>query len=116
MKNDTESLCEKIKLFEEAQQRLIKAERRISALLEEIEELKMALNESLKYYTVAKYNETFHMGWDAMESQDVERNLLGYCLSRAVKIRECETNDGRFGSVNSYPIAVWSDFVERYGV
>jgi hypothetical protein len=78
-------LREKIKLFEEAQQRLIKAERRISILQNEKEELEMALNESLKYYTVAKYNETFHMGWDAMESQDVERNLLAYCLSCAVK-------------------------------
>jgi anti-repressor protein len=50
-----------------AHQRAIEAERRIFGLLEEKEELEIALNESLQYYTVAKYNKTFHMGWSMAE-------------------------------------------------
>jgi hypothetical protein len=112
---EAKSLSEKIKLFEEAQQRLATAERRISILQEENEILEIALNELLRYYTVSQYNKAFHKGWDAMKSQDVERNLFTYCRSRAIKVRKCETNDERFGSVNSYPITVWNEFLEKFG-
>ena len=46
-----------------AHRRALEAERRIFALAEENEILEVALNTSLKFYTVAKYNKTFHMGW-----------------------------------------------------
>jgi phage anti-repressor protein len=96
-----------------AHRRAIEAERRIFGLLEEKESLEIALNESLQYYTVAKYNKTFHMGWNMSECQEVGRRLSAYCRIRDFEVRKCQTNDERFGSVNSYPLAVWNDFLER---
>jgi phage anti-repressor protein len=96
-----------------AHRRAIEAERRIFGLLEEKETLEIALNDSLQYYTVAKYNNVFHMGWSIAESQEIGKKLTSYCRLRAIKIRKCETNDERFGSVNSYPIRAWDDFLER---
>jgi phage anti-repressor protein len=95
-----------------AHQRAIEAERRIFRLTEEKEELEIALNESLRYYTVAKYNKTFHMDWNMPECQEIGRRLSTYCRLRGFKIRKCPTNDERFGSVNSYPLDVWDDFLE----
>jgi hypothetical protein len=95
-----------------AHRRALEAERRIFCLQEEKETLEVALNESLQYYTVAKYNKTFHMGWDMAKCQRIGKKLAIYCRSRAIEIRRCETNDERFGVVNSYPIAVWNDFVK----
>ena len=42
-----------------AHQRAIEAERRIFGLIEEKETLEIALNDSLKFYTAAKYNKVF---------------------------------------------------------
>jgi phage anti-repressor protein len=95
-----------------AHQRAIEAERRIFKLTEEKEELEIALNESLRYYTVAKYNKTFHMDWNMPECQEIGRRLSTYCRLRGFEIRKCPTNDERFGSVNSYPLDVWDDFLE----
>ena len=33
-----------------------------------------------------------------------------------MQIRKCETNDERFGAVNSYPNSVWDDFMEVYDI
>jgi hypothetical protein len=96
-----------------AHQRAVEAERRIFGLLEEKETLEVALNESIQYYTVAKYNKTFGIGWDMSKCQEIGKGLSVYCRSRAIKIRKCETNDERFGSVNSYPITAWNDFLEK---
>jgi hypothetical protein len=114
MKNDREYFCEKNKLLEKVQQRLVKAERRISILLDEKEELEMALNESLRYFTVVKFNKIFRMGWDTLESQNVERDIFSYCRLRNVEIRGDETNEKILSAVNSYPMAVWIDFLEKY--
>ena len=95
-----------------AKQRAIEAERRILALSVENETLEIALNDSLKYYTVAKYNKVFKMNWTLSQCQTIGKRLSAYCRSRAIAIKACETNDERFGAVNSYPITAWEDFLD----
>jgi phage anti-repressor protein len=96
-----------------AHQRAIEAERRIFGLLEENETLEIALNESLKFYTVAKYNSTFHKGWNMSTCQEIGKRLSSYCRNHSVEIRKCLTNDERFESVNSYPLTAWNDCVRE---
>jgi len=95
-----------------AHRRAIEAERRIFGLLEEKETLEIALNESIQFYTVAKYNGAFKKGWTLAQCQLIGKQLTVYCRARAIQIRKCETNDERFGTVNSYPISAWDDFME----
>ena len=96
-----------------AHRRALEAERRIFALAEENETLEVALNTSLKFYTVAKYNKTFHMGWSLTQCQAIGKQLTAYCRARAIEVRSCETNDERFGVVNSYPCSAWESFLEK---
>ena len=95
-----------------AHRRAIEAERRIFGLLEEKETLEIALNESIQFYTVAKFNSAFKKGWTLAQCQLIGKQLSAYCRARAIQIRKCETNDERFGVVNSYPISAWDDFME----
>ena len=95
--------------------RAVAAERRIMGLVEERETLEIALNNSLQFFTVAKYNNTFHMGWSMAECQRIGKYLSAYCRARAIEIRRCETNDERFGAVNSYPLTAWRDFLDAGG-
>ena len=95
-----------------AHRRAIEAERRIFGLLEEKETLEIALNESIQFYTVAKYNGVFKKGWTMAQCQLIGKQLSAYCHARAIQIRKCETNDERFGTVNSYPISAWENFME----
>ncbi|MFY9282847.1 MAG: antA/AntB antirepressor family protein [Miniphocaeibacter sp.] len=95
-----------------AQQKSREAELKIFALVEENETLEIALNESLKFFTVAKYNRVFNMGWNLRECQILGKRLSAYCRSHSIEIRKCETNDERFGSVNSYPLTAWDDYLE----
>ncbi len=95
-----------------AHQRAIEAERRIFGLLEEKETLEIALNESIQFYTVAKYNGAFKKGWTLAQCPLIGKQLSAYCHARAIQIRKCETNDERFGTVNSYPLSAWEDFME----
>lgn len=94
-----------------AHQRALEAERRIFALAEENESLEIALNTSLRFYTVAKYNRVFKKGWSLPQCQAIGRHLTAYCQARAIEVRRCETNDERFGTVNSYPITAWESFL-----
>lgn len=94
-----------------AHKRAIEAESKIFALREENETLEIALNTSLQFYTVAKYNKGFNMNWNLAQCQSIGKRLTAYCRSRAIEIRVCETNDERFGAVNSYPITAWEDFL-----
>jgi hypothetical protein len=80
-------------------------------LLEKIEVLERVLEKALHYCSVMKYNNIFHMGWDVSEFREIDKKLYAYCLARAVKIRKCETDDERFGLVNSYPLMIWDDFL-----
>ena len=97
-----------------AHRRAIEAERRIFSLLEENETLEIALNDSIRYFTVAKYNGAFKKGWTLAQCQHVGKQLSAYCRARAIQIRRCETDDDRFMAVNSYPISAWDDFMEVY--
>lgn len=106
-----DKLIERALVF--AHKRVIESERKIFALSEKNDMLETALNDSLKYYTVAKYNKTFKMNWNLEQSQTIGKKLSAYCRSRAIKIRICNTNDERFGDVHSYPITAWEDFMEE---
>jgi hypothetical protein len=97
----------------EIERKLREAEDRISFLLKEIETLEMALEETLHYCSVTKYNNIFHMEWSAGERRKVDKKLYAYCLARAVKIHKCETDDEQLGLVNSYPLMLWDDFLYR---
>jgi phage anti-repressor protein len=96
--------------YQIARQRAAEAERRVFALLETNETLEIALNESLKFYTVAKYNKTFNKDWPMAKCQEIGKQLSAYCRARAIEVRKCETNDERFGIVNSYPLTAWESF------
>jgi phage anti-repressor protein len=97
-----------------AHQRAIEAERRVFSLSVENETLEIALNTSLQFYTVAKYNKRFNNGkWTMKQCQDIGKNLTAYCRSHAIEIRKCETNDERFDRTNSYPLTAWEEFLKR---
>lgn len=108
--NDPDAVIERAERI--LRKRVEAAERCIFGLLEENETLEIALNESLKYYTVAKYNHVFKCGWSLQTCQRVGREPSAFCRARAIEIRACETNDERFGTVNSYPITAWEAYVE----
>ena len=95
-----------------AHRRALEAERRIFGLLEENETLEIALNESIRFFTVANYNGAFKKGWTLAHCQSIGKQLTAFCRARAIQIRRCETDDERFGAVNSYPISAWDDFME----
>jgi phage anti-repressor protein len=96
-----------------AHRRALEAERQIFALAEENETLEIALNTSLKFFPVAKYNRTFKMGWNSEQCKAIGKRLTAFCRTRAIEVRSCETNDERFGTVNSYPITAWEAFLEE---
>lgn len=77
----------------------------------ENETLEIALNESLQFYTVAKYNKSYKMGWNMQECQAIGKELSAYCRTNSIEIRKCETNDERFGAVNSYPVMAFDFFL-----
>ena len=95
-----------------AHQRAIEAERRIFELEEENETLEISLNQSLKYYTVAKYNKEFQKKWDMKQCRKIGKEMVCYCRSHAIEIKKCKTNDERFGEVNSYPMIAWKGYFE----
>lgn len=109
--NDPDAVIERAERI--LRSRVEAAERRIFGLEEEKETLEIALNESLKFYTVAKYNSVFKRGWSMQDCQRIGRMLSAFCRARSIAIRPCETNDERFGRVNSYPLTAWEDFMGR---
>ncbi|MDR0872811.1 MAG: antA/AntB antirepressor family protein [Prevotellaceae bacterium] len=94
-----------------AHERAVEAEKRVFGLLEEKEDLEIALNSSLNYYTVAKYNSTHKMGWNMRKCQEIGRKMTHFCNAHHYKIQKCKTNDERFGETNSYPLTAWTDFL-----
>ncbi len=95
-----------------AHQKVIESERRIFELEEENETLEIALNQSLQYYTVAKYNKEFQKKWDMKQCRKIGKEMVCYCRSHAIEIKKCKTNDERFGEVNSYPMIAWKAYFE----
>ena len=84
-----------------------KLNQKVENLSEQVDDLEACLNESLKFYTVAKYNTTYKMGWNLAECQQIGRRLSRYCQLNSIDIRICKTNDERFDKVNSYPLTAW---------
>ncbi len=95
-----------------AHRRALDAERRVHQLAETNETLEIALNESIRYYTVARYNIVFKKGWSLTQCQNVGKSLSAFCRANSIVIRRCSTNDERFGEVNSYPLSAWEAFTE----
>ena len=97
-----------------AHQKALEAERKIFGLIEEKETLEIALNESLQYYTAAKYNKKFHKKWNMEQCHKIGKEIAAYCRGHAVEIKKCETNDERFGAVNSYPLIAWEGYLNAH--
>ena len=85
------------------------AMRLIADMAEQNEILEIAISQLIQFYTVAKYNKTFKMGWAQKKCQIIDKNLIAFCRARAIEIRTHQTN---FGSVNSYPQTAWQDFLQ----
>lgn len=94
-------------------QRALEAERRIFALNEEKEPLEIALNMSLQYYTVAKYNRKFHKKWNMEQCNRIGKEMTAYCKANGLEIKKCMTNDDRFGDVNSYQLKAWEEYLNE---
>jgi phage anti-repressor protein len=94
-----------------AHQRAIEAEHRIISLTTENEELAIALNTSLDYWTVMKYNTEMNKKWTMGQCQIIGRRMSAYCRTHGYEIKPCLTSDERFSSVNSYPITAWKGFM-----
>ena len=86
-------------------------EAELAELLEKNEVLESALNESLKYWTVAKFNRERKMRWNMTQCQRIGKELSAYCRRRNIGIQRCLTNDDRFPYTNSYPVTVIEDFL-----
>ena len=103
-----------------AHQRVVEVEKRLfdktkenEILKEENETLEIALNQSLQYYTVAKYNKEFQKKWDMKQSRKIGKEMVCYCRSHAIEIKKCKINDERFGEVNSYPMIAWNGYFKE---
>lgn len=94
-----------------ARRRVAESERRIFELSAENEELAVALNTSLQYWTVMKYNTNMKKNWNMQQCQSIGRRLSAYCRSNGFEIKPCQTNDDRFPVVNSYPLTAWENFM-----
>jgi prophage antirepressor-like protein len=99
-----------------ANRTLAERERRIAALAAENEDLEAALNTSLEYWTVMKYNTETGRKWTMAQCQSIGRRLSAYCRTNGYEIKSCLTGDDRFSSVNSYPLTAWEAFMERAAV
>lgn len=96
-----------------AHRRALEAERHIFALSAENEELAAALNTSLEYWTVMKYNTEKKKRWTMPQCQSIGRRMSAYCRTNGFEIKTCLTNDERFPSVNTYPITAWENFMSQ---
>lgn len=98
-----------------AHQRAMEAEKQIFLLSAENEELVTALNTSLEYWTVMKYNTAKKKRWSMQQCQSIGRRMSAYCRTNGFEIKSCLTNDERFARVNSYPITAWDSFINKTG-
>lgn len=112
--NSPEKIMERA--MEIARQKALEAERRIMSLSAENEELAVALNTSLEYWTVMKFNTEFCKKWTMAECQSIGRRMSAYCRSNGYEIKSCLTGDDRFSSVNSYPLTAWEGFMGEAAV
>jgi phage anti-repressor protein len=97
-----------------ARAKVLELEHKNKGLEEHNETLEIALNESSRFYTVAKYSSYCNKYWSLRQCQYIGKLLTAFCRSRHIEIRRCYTNDERFGVVNSYPLTAWEAFWEAY--
>ena len=112
---DPDLLIELAKALKAERQKNAEQAHKIGELTDKVETLEIMLNDSLEWWTVAKFNGTYNIGWSMEACQHVGRRLTAYCLARAIGPQEAQTNDERFKRVNSYPAMVWHDFMAREG-
>ena len=103
-----------IRALKIADEKLNALKARTFVLEEKNETLEIALNESLKFYTVAKYNKEHKMRWSMPKCQEIGKKLSAHCRANSIEIRKCETNDERFGMTNSYPTTAWDSFLNKH--
>jgi len=88
----------------------LKAEQEKSrALAEAKEELEIALDMSLKYTSVRRYNAEHRMGWNLEACKGIGKRLSAYCRSQGIQPKRIK--DELFGEVNGYPQDVWERFL-----
>lgn len=75
-----------------------------TALADKVEEQAIELNESERYWTIAKYNRMNKLGWSLDACKKAGKEASRYARLHNYQIKRCETNDERFGWVNSYPL------------
>lgn len=97
-------------------QKAIEAERRIMSLTAENEELAVALNTSLEYWTVMKFNTEFGKKWNMAECQSIGRRMSAYCRTNGYEVKTHLIDDDRLSSVNSYPLTAWEGFMGEAAV
>ena len=83
-------------------------------LKQQNEILEIALNFANPFYTVAKYNKKYKKHWNMQKCQQIGKEITAYCKANNIEIRDCTTNDERFGTVNSYPLSAWEKFLDYY--
>lgn len=64
--------------------------------------LEVKLNESEKYWTIMKFNQTFNLKWDMKTCQHNGKAASVYSRQHGYEILKCQTNDERFKETNSY--------------
>lgn len=96
--------------FADALQLAADTERERARLAEENDVLETALNISLDWCTVMKYNQEHHMGWNMEQCKAVGKHMTALCRANALEVRKCLTNDDLFKEVNSYPRSAWELF------
>jgi len=75
-----------------------------TALADKVKEQAIELNESERYWTIAKYNRMNKLGWSLDACKKAGKEASRYARLHNYQIKRCETNDERFGWVNSYPL------------
>lgn len=79
--------------FSEALRLAAKLEEEKQQLLILNENLKVELNESEKYWTIAKYCQVNKIKRSMQELQQIGRDLSKHCRLACIEIKKCKTND-----------------------
>jgi len=98
-----------IRLLTELKEERAKA----AALADKVEEQAIELNESERYWTIAKYNRMNKLGWSLDVCKKAGKEASRYARLHDYQIKRCETNDERFGWVNSYPLDMLTMLFKR---
>jgi hypothetical protein len=70
------------------------------------EDLSVRLNESEKFWTIAKFNKHFNLRWTMEACRRNGRIASTHSRQHGYEVRKCHTNDERFDKTNSYAFEV----------